>query len=364
MRAQSRLQAAQTLPAADRILRLPTLIALLGSGLLGSVWLGCSGNSQGQRNASIQPTAVLVEVDEALSDGRALPDETLRRLLAIQSDNTDVLMWLAETAHSLGQKLYREDQQQLAIELFIKAGDALRQAESTGQILLSDQRNMRGSIYYDEACALSLDGRAADALAPLRRAVEVGYGDIGLFDADSDLDAVRALPQFPAFHAELLKSQTNKIRQKVREFTPFPLQFEFTDLAGRAWNLDNLKGKVVVLDLWATWCGPCMQTIPTLVELHNDTREQGLEMIGLAFERDAPAVSIAKIKAVRDRMKINYPLALGDQEFASQIPNFRSLPTMVFIDRAGQARYQVSGAHSREYLLAILEPLLAESVEQ
>jgi peroxiredoxin len=90
---------------------------------------------------------------------------------------------------------------------------------------------------------------------------------------------------------------------------PKPANFNFslTDMQGKPFNLASQKGKVVVLDFWATWCPPCKVEIPWFVEFQNKYAAKGFSVVGVSV--DDP---IASLKPFADRYKMNYPVLVGD----------------------------------------------------
>ena len=112
--------------------------------------------------------------------------------------------------------------------------------------------------------------------------------------------------------------------------------FTLQDLNGKQVRLSDFKGKVVLLDFWATWCGPCVRTIPHLDALHKKYKDQGLVVIGINNERDH-----AKVKAfAKDRM--SYIILLdADEQFTEY--GIRGIPTAFYIDKEGKIRYRDVG---------------------
>ena len=117
-------------------------------------------------------------------------------------------------------------------------------------------------------------------------------------------------------------------------------------------DLERLRGRVVILDFWASWCGPCRMMMPVLNQMADRYRAQGLTVLGLTDE----SVDIAR--SVGMRLGIRYTLASNATAMRSYA--VQSLPTMVVLDRAGRVREVTVGAESPRSLSQSIERLLAE----
>jgi thiol-disulfide isomerase/thioredoxin len=130
--------------------------------------------------------------------------------------------------------------------------------------------------------------------------------------------------------------------------------FAFRTLDGGELTAPSLKGKVVVVDFWATWCPPCVEEIPGYVELQKKHGADGLVIIGVSFDRRGAE----HVRQFAARMGINYALAMGGDEVADQFGGFDALPTTFLIDREGRIRHRKVGAMAHEDYEKILLPLL------
>ncbi|MGA3210878.1 MAG: redoxin domain-containing protein [Terriglobales bacterium] len=112
--------------------------------------------------------------------------------------------------------------------------------------------------------------------------------------------------------------------------------FSLLDLEGQQLALANYKGKVVLLDFWATWCVPCRAEIPHFVAFQVKYREQGLQVVGISMD-DGPK----PVREFYQEFKINYPVAIGNAQVADAYGGVLGLPVTVLIGRDGriQARY-------------------------
>lgn len=142
---------------------------------------------------------------------------------------------------------------------------------------------------------------------------------------------------------------------------PFHFDFELTDIEGQPLALADFKGKVVIVDIWGTWCPPCRAEIPSFAALVEKYRDSGLAIVGLNRERikDRAAARDA-VRRFHKQNNMNYRCALANDETIRQVPNLKSLPTTLFFDRTGEVRVRLVGLHNFETLEAIVQRLLDE----
>lgn len=121
-------------------------------------------------------------------------------------------------------------------------------------------------------------------------------------------------------------------------------------------TLPNTSGKVVLVDFWASWCGPCKQSFPTLNRLHEKYSAKGLVVIGIGVDDEAD-----KYKAFAGKMGAKFPLVHDSSHQVANFFNPPSMPTSYIVDRKGTIRYVHTGFHAKteaEYTTQI-EALLA-----
>ena len=135
-----------------------------------------------------------------------------------------------------------------------------------------------------------------------------------------------------------------------------PPEFVLPDLDGNDVTLADYKGKVVILDLWATWCPPCRQEIPFLVSLYEEYKDQGLVVVGVGLDQGG-ASALAPFVEQND---VTYPILVGDQS-VSQSYNVSGIPMTLMIDRDGRvASKDVGFAPTMEGMMrARVEELLS-----
>jgi len=129
-----------------------------------------------------------------------------------------------------------------------------------------------------------------------------------------------------------------------------------TDIGGKKLDLADYKGKVVVLDFWATWCGPCRIEIPGLMEMQDKYAKQGFSVIGISLDDEpGPVVEFYK------EFKMNYPVAVGNQRIGELYGGIFGLPTTFLIGRDGRIYAKHTGATSPSVLEDEVQQLLAMS---
>ena len=133
------------------------------------------------------------------------------------------------------------------------------------------------------------------------------------------------------------------------------LSFTLQDMNGRSVRLSDYKGKVLLVDFWATWCGPCKVEIPGFVELYGKYRTQGFEIVGMLVEDE-----IAKARPFAQQFKMNYPVldASSREDVQEAYGPLWGLPTAFLIGRDGRICRKHSGFTPKEEFEREIKALL------
>jgi cytochrome c biogenesis protein CcmG/thiol:disulfide interchange protein DsbE len=142
------------------------------------------------------------------------------------------------------------------------------------------------------------------------------------------------------------------------ERKPAP-DFALRDGDGKTVRLSDYRGKVVLLNFWATWCGPCKLEIPWFNEFQQQHRERGLVVLGISMDEEGWDV----IKPFVSALKVNYRILLGDETVADLYGGVSSLPTSFLIDRQGRIASVHVGLVSKSVYEREIQELLAQDTQ-
>ena len=133
--------------------------------------------------------------------------------------------------------------------------------------------------------------------------------------------------------------------------------FELSTLDGELIKLSDYVGKIVLLDFWATWCGPCRMAIPELVELQN---EYGDDLVIIGISLDQPYTQQNLLPFIQN-YGINYPIVLGTLEVVEAYGNIRGIPTSFIINQEGVIVNKYTGYVPKSYYVAEFTKLMGAS---
>lgn len=278
----------------------------------------------------------------------------------------------AESAKAFDQVLGAEPQNRLALlgrasvgtELLVslseqdrvteigRSADLMRTLKKAYKTLNPRELSAYGIALFNEAVVLGTQNQPDTSLEVLKEAVDEGFDRWAMMESTPGLKSLRDDPLYQQLLARMkakaLKEARQNSKQRIDRNVGFPFQFRLKDLDGKPVSSDDLKGKIVLVDFWGTWCGPCISAIPGLIELHRRYADQGLAIVGLAYEHVAPDKAQPLLKQFVEANKIPYPCAIGDEETQAQIPNFVGFPTTVIMDETGKVRFLSVGAQQGE----------------
>jgi thiol-disulfide isomerase/thioredoxin len=132
--------------------------------------------------------------------------------------------------------------------------------------------------------------------------------------------------------------------------------FTLNKLEGQQLRLSELRGRVVMLNFWATWCGPCRAEIPELNAMQRELKDQGLTIIGVSWDD-----TVEGVREFQQELPQDYTILLGGEEVQQLFGGIPSLPTTYIIDRDGRIRQKIIGARGRSVFEAAIKPLLEEA---
>jgi thiol-disulfide isomerase/thioredoxin len=164
--------------------------------------------------------------------------------------------------------------------------------------------------------------------------------------------AVALAVAFYFFNARWLSPAPRQVKAAVNY--PLAPDFSLTDSNGARLALADYKGKVVLLDFWATWCGPCRIEIPWFVQLQEKYQNQGFAVVGVAMEDTQDAVN-----EFYQQFHLNYPVALGDSQVAARYGGIGGLPTSFLIGRDGRVYAEHTGTTNADVFQDEIQQLLA-----
>jgi len=172
-------------------------------------------------------------------------------------------------------------------------------------------------------------------------------------------------PQQQAEQAEV-KAEEKPTQPPVDKAPPGPVErpggkaapsFTLQDLNGKPVSLSDFKGKVIVLDFWATWCPPCVIEIPHFIELYEQYKDQGFAMVGISLDREG----ISVVKSFVRKYQINYPILMTDGQVDRVYGGITAIPTTFVIDSAGNIRQKYIGYRDKAVFEADIKALLTEA---
>ena len=137
-------------------------------------------------------------------------------------------------------------------------------------------------------------------------------------------------------------------------------EFELPDVDGAMVKLSDFKGKVVLVNFWATWCAPCEIETPWFVEFDKKYRESGLQIVGISLDEDG----VEPVKEFMKKYSIEYKIVMGNEETAQNFGGVIGLPTSFIVDQEGKFYSMHRGLVSKDLYVEEIEGLLGITGEE
>lgn len=119
-------------------------------------------------------------------------------------------------------------------------------------------------------------------------------------------------------------------------------------------DIKDYRGKVLLITFWATWCGPCVQEIPSLVSLQQEYGPRGFSVIGISLDQGGPAV----VEKMMKKTGINYPVAMGNSRVSKDFGGIFGIPVSFLVDQSGQVVKRYNGWVSHKVLDEAIQEIL------
>ncbi len=220
-----------------------------------------------------------------------------------------------------------------------------------------------GNHMIGGAKAWAIKKDEAKTLTALQTAIDGGFDD---FESILESETFEKLGS-EKVNASIAKNFANYktrlakwARDSVAGFNSFNYRYEVDSVHGGQINNADLRGKIVVLDLWATWCQPCIEAIPHIEKLHGKMASiANVEILGVSMDDpDAPHEVFGKVRRFVDDRNIEYEVAMGTRSMMNQLNPDQKLPSVLFIDANGKVRYIAQGPHNFFQLSALTNELI------
>lgn len=182
---------------------------------------------------------------------------------------------------------------------------------------------------------------------------------IGLLIATNKIAVINAwlaswLPNAESVAGNLENSGV-EILPPVEKVEPAP-DIELKNVAGEPFRLSDLRGRIVLLNFWATWCIPCITEIPELNDMHRELEAGGFTVVGASWDD-----SVLDIQQFQQDIKVDYPILLNGESVGAKFGGIQGFPTTFIIDREGRIRYKIFGQRKRATFEAAVKLLLNEA---
>jgi len=348
-------------------IRFGALVAL-SFGLLWS-WLTPGANGQQVQEERLSEVQVRRELNRRLSDENLGLDSAVNYLDSVLEQlpaDSDLYLIAISLNTSRGARFLSEDKPEPALAALTRAETLARGVLARSQPLLAAEREMLGEVFFFVAQARALASDRQPMYQALDQAFELGFEKLQLLREAKPFGDLQEDETFNAYFARqkalVPERLAGRLRKEFEAFESFPFDFDLNTVNGERIAKRDLQGKILVVDVWGTWCPPCRQELPHFIALQKKFGDRGVQVIGLNSENDETlAEQTTRVQAAINEFKINYPCALIDDDFLLTIPDFEGFPTTLFIDSQGNVRLKMVGAQSESRLEVAVQFLLDEA---
>jgi thiol-disulfide isomerase/thioredoxin len=250
-------------------------------------------------------------------------------------------------------------------------GDLEKKVQAA-KIDASVKNDLLGEIHYNCACAYSLKGEKPKALEQFEKSLKDGYADFDHMAEDTDLDNIRNEPKYKelveTYKAKASQAESDADAKKLAAFNGFTLtnaegNKPLDGADGKPVSLADYKGQVVLIDIWGTWCPPCREEIPHLIEMHKKLNEKGFSVLGLNWERASAKDAAESGKKAKDflaKAGATYRDAGIDTPWLEKW-GIEAFPTLLVLDKSGKVRKMHVGYTEQDVLEGEIAALMAEA---
>jgi len=152
-----------------------------------------------------------------------------------------------------------------------------------------------------------------------------------------------------SFFSHSVAQQSSKSESKAQNFKTAP-DFSLETMVGDTFTLSEHKGQVIVLNIWATWCGPCRKEIPDFIDLQKELGNEDVLFAGVSVDKKG----WSKVRPYAQKMEINYPIMVDNGTVSRKYGPIRAIPTSFIINKKGKVEYVAPGMLNKKKLKPIL----------
>jgi peroxiredoxin/TolA-binding protein len=319
------------------------------------VVVNMSTRSTESTGAASQAVAATASGSQELPSGdvEAAYDELTSRLQELESK--------ARTVRSTQERVDILNQMEIVLSEFIAeykgSPQAAEMSFDAGMVIFSLQKPKKAIRYLESFVNDAVDpGRDKQAYAHFYLAE--AYKQVGEYD-DAEAEYKTILADF----SDVDQRMTGMVQQNMAmleserrlKIGAPPIDFAVTSVDGKKLSPEQYRGKVLLLDFWATWCAPCRQEMPNVIEVYDKYNEKGFEIVGISLDR-----SRADFDRYVEKNEMNWPQFFDGKFWQNEVATLygvKSIPATYLIDKKGKIRYKSLRGHQLE--VAVKE-LLAE----